>query len=426
MAQYHEIPRKSPAARVTGFLFLGGFVALAAVVIIQQRLLSPGQEATASPGVVGIQEPHQAPPSSSSRAPWQTELAIGQALLEDGRLVQSFSDGTKARLTIEPELQQAAEQILRRNEVPYGSIVLVSVRTGRVLAMAGHSSVDPRLGPERLATQAWAPAASVFKLVTAAALLERNRAQPLTRVCYNGGLRRLTAANLMDDPQKDTSCNTLADAIGMSINPVVGKLARKLSRDELLETANRFGWNARIDADLELSQSRADIPHDELERARVAAGFWRTTLSPLHGAQIAQALANGGVMVRSQLVDELRDPTGAPKELPQTWRRQVVTPFVAKVVGRMMVLTTTVGTAKDGFYDSRGGAYLPDYKVAAKTGSLSRKDPTLDYNWLVGYAPHDRPQVAFAIVLLNPLRWRTKPHFLARQILQAALARRAH
>jgi peptidoglycan glycosyltransferase len=377
-----------------GFLFLGGFGTLLTVVIVQQRVMSAARDDRPPSGSVGVQVETSAPPAPTDRPAWQKALSIRKALMEQGRLVQRLPDGTQARLTIEPELQQAAEQLLRRNEVPYGSIVLVSVRTGKILAMAGHSAADPRLGPERLATQAWAPAASVFKLITATALLERNRAQPLTRVCYHGGLRRLSAANLTDDPVKDTTCHTLADAIGMSLNPVVGKLARKLSRDELLETANQFGWNAQIDADLELAASRAEIPHEELPRAQVAAGFWQTTLSPLHGA------------------------------LPTAWRRQVTTPFVAKLLGRMMVLTTTVGTAKDGFYDARGKAYLPDYKVAAKSGTLGRTNPALDYNWLVGYAPYDRPQVAFAILLGNPVKWRTRPHFLARQILQAALARR--
>ena len=62
-------------------------------------------------------------------------------------------------------------------------------------------------------------------------------------------------------------------------------------------------------------------------------------------------------------------------------------------------------------------------KVAAKTGTLTRKSPPIDYNWLVGFAPFDRPQVAFAILLGNELKWRTKPHFLARQLLQAVFAR---
>lgn len=405
-------------------LFLGGFVVLLVVVAVQQRVRSASQPKRSGPDAVGVVHTGS-PPEQVRQFRWEREVSLRRAVLEKGRLVQTMADGTRIRLTLEPELQQTADRLLRRYELPYASIVLLSVRTGRVLVMAGYSKADPGLTPRQLALQAWAPAASVFKLVTAAALIERNKARPMTRVCYHGGLRRLTAANLSDDPKKDTTCHTLADAVGMSLNLVVGKLARKrLSRNELLDTANRFGWNAAIDFDLSLRPSLASIPAEEIPRARVAAGFWHTTLSPLHGALVAQALANGGVMVRPQLIDEIRRPDGRKVQLPERWRKQVVTPFTAKVVGRMMVLTTTVGTARDGFYDRRGRAYLPTVKVAAKTGTLTRKTPPLDYNWLVGFAPFDRPQVAFAILLGNQPRWRTKPHFLARQLLQAVFARR--
>ncbi len=422
MVQTTEIKTKKTGARTTGLLFLAGFGLLIAVVTIQQRVRSATRVDRSPPSAVGVQAPPDAPPAPNRLPAWQRGLSLRETVLEQGRLVQHRPDGTKVRFAVDPDLQQTADRLLRRYEVPYGAIVMLSVRTGRVLAMAGYAARDPRLGPIPLATKAWAPAASVFKLITASALLERNRARPMTKICYHGGLRGLTVENLVDDPKKDKTCHTFADGVGMSLNPVIGKLARKLTRDELLETTNRFGFNARVDADVPVDRSQAEIPRGEFARARVAAGFWHTTLSPLHGAQIAQAIANAGVMVRSRLVERVTTADGQASELPKRWRRQVVTPFVAKVVGRMMVLTTTVGTARDGFYDRRGRAYLPAHKVAAKTGSLRRKNPTLDYNWLVGFAPYDRPQVAFAVLLGNPLRWRTKPHYLARQMLQAYFA----
>lgn len=406
-------------------LFLVGFGAVLVAAALKQRALGAKEERPAGAPRVGIVEPEGNPPEQRSLPAWAREVALRKAVLSGDHLEQRLEGGTTVRFTLRPELQQTAEQLLRKYEVPYGAVVILSVRTGRVLAMAGVSKADPGLSPRDLTLRAWAPAASVFKLVTAAALVERNKARPMTRVCYHGGLRSLTAVNLADDPKKDTTCHTLADAIGMSLNPVIGKLARRrLSRGELLDTANRFGFNARIDFDLPLQASSASIPQGEIARARVAAGFWYTTLSPLHGALLAQALAAGGVMRRPRLVEEVRLPSGRKLPRPAQWTRRVVTPFTARVVGRMMVLTTTVGTARDGFYDRRGQAYLPDTKVAAKTGTLSRKSPSIDYNWLVGFAPYRRPQVAFAIVLGNPIRWRTKPCYLARHLLRSVFALR--
>jgi cell division protein FtsI/penicillin-binding protein 2 len=366
------------------------------------------------------------PPEPTAPAPWARELSVARAVLVDGRLVQTLADGTKVRLTIDPELQQTADRLLKQNAFPYASVVVLSVKTGNVLALSGASTADPGLTAERLATQAWAPAASVFKLVTAAALVERNKARPMSQVCYHGGERRLAASNLVDDPVKDKTCHTLADAIALSLNPVIGKLARKhLSREDLLETANRFGFNLRIDTDLTLDQSPADIPRDDVARAKVAAGFWHTNLSPLHGALLAQAFAAEGVMLRPRLVDQATGPTGKALPLPEAWKQNVMGAYTAKLIGRMMVATTTVGTARDGFFDRRGQAYLPDVRVAGKTGSLSRPSPPLDYNWFVGFAPYERPQVAFAVLLGNPVKWRTKPYTLAMHLLRAALARKA-
>jgi cell division protein FtsI/penicillin-binding protein 2 len=102
----------------------------------------------------------------------------------------------------------------------------------------------------------------------------------------------------------------------------------------------------------------------------------------------------------------------------------------------MMVLTTTMGTARRGFHDHRGMRYLP-VEVAGKTGSLSYRgqpgDPPLPaalpppggylgYSWFVGYAPADRPRIAFAVVVGNPAAWRIKATFVARRMVAEYLA----
>src|SRR5690349_17537954 len=75
----------------------------------------------------------------------------------------SMEDGGRAELTLDPRLQSSTEEVLRNFQIPYGAAVAISIPDGRVLALVGHSAVDPRLGPAELALRAWAPAASVFK-----------------------------------------------------------------------------------------------------------------------------------------------------------------------------------------------------------------------------------------------------------------------
>src|SRR4029434_2941729 len=105
-------------------------------------------------------------------------------------------------------------------QIPYGAAVVVSVPDGRVLAMVGRSAADPELGPVELALRAWAPAASVFKVVSATALVE-NGVTAATRPCYHGGVSSVLPDNLIDLPLLDRRCATLAYGLGKSQNAIL-------------------------------------------------------------------------------------------------------------------------------------------------------------------------------------------------------------
>jgi cell division protein FtsI/penicillin-binding protein 2 len=89
----------------------------------------------------------------------------------------------------------------------------------------------------------------------------------------------------------------------------------------------------------------------------------------------------------------------------------------------MMELTTRIGTAKATFHDRRGRRVLP-VDVAGKTGTLSAETDRgyVGYSWFVGYAPAERPAIAFAVVLGNNPNWRIKATYVGRQIVSEYLA----
>ena len=166
--------------------------------------------------------------------------------------------------------------------------------------------------------------------------------------------------------------------------------------------------------------SHLDVPADALEFARTAAGFWHSTLSPMHGALLAAAIANHGEMPAPTLVDRAFDANGRAVEMPlaAAGPRRVVPLDAAREVGRMMELTTRIGTAKATFRDKQGHRYLP-VEVAGKTGTLSAETDRgyLGYSWFVGYAPTDHPSIAFAVALGNSPQWRIKATYVARRIV---------
>jgi len=338
--------------------------------------------------------------------------ALGEASYDEalGRYVAPLEGGGRAILTLDPRLQARLERSLRSWNVPWGAVVLVEPATGRVLALAEHSRAEPsRRG---LATAALAPAASIFKLVTAAALLEEGVPAEKT-VCYHGGKRRLAPGNLADDPRRDRRCVTLTSAFGHSTNVVFAKLAgRGLDSGRLRSAAERFLFNAQIPFAQPVEVSAAEIPDDAFGLANTAAGFGKVRLSALHGALLAAVVANDGLMVPPVLVDAVEGATWPAAATP--WR--VVDEPVAVELGRMMRSTVTEGTARKVF--RRVAPSLRGVAVAGKTGSLADAAPYRDNSWFVGYAPADRPEVAVAAVVVNERLWRVRAPSLAREALE--------
>ena len=282
----------------------------------------------------------------------------------------ALEGGAHAELTLDPRLQGAAEEVFETFQIPYAAAVVISVPDGRVLALAAHSSASPELGVEELALHPWAPAASVFKVVSAAALITDGRLTPESRTCYHGGVSSIVPDNLVDIPRIDRTCATLAYGIGKSQNAIIAKLATShLTPGKLDRMAHAFGFGEGIPFDAPVEASQVEIPVDDrLEFARSAAGFWHSTLSPLHGA-----LDGGRDRQRRRDAHAAGDRARRSRPRACPWRfsagrtRTVMTPAVAREVGQMMELTTRMGTARHAFHDRKGRALLP-VSVAGKDG----------------------------------------------------------
>ncbi|MEC7521346.1 MAG: penicillin-binding transpeptidase domain-containing protein [Myxococcota bacterium] len=346
-----------------------------------------------------------------------------QHRVEDGVTVADLTDGSTAILSLDPGLQAHVAEVYSSYEVPWGALVALDPRSGRVLAYVSHSSADPNAGD--LVLDPGPPTASVFKVVTGAALIDAG-VQPDAPVCYHGGASRLMGHNLEDDPSRDRRCASLAEAMGGSINSVFGKLAdRHLDAPTLQRYAHAFGFGHALPFDVPTRVSPTEVPGDRLELARTAAGFWHNYMSPLHGALVAATIANDGRMPRPTLVDQVIDGRGREsyRAEPEVFR-EVIPRTTARAVGRMMVETTRRGTARRYFFDPRGNAFLPGIEAAGKTGTLANDDPYRGYTWFVGYAPVDEPQIAVAALVINEPRWRIKGAYAAREAMRYWLVQR--
>jgi cell division protein FtsI/penicillin-binding protein 2 len=344
--------------------------------------------------------------------------------LHPDRITSPLRHGLEAELTLEPDLQRSAWSVMKRYSMPEAGVVLMDVRTGELLVYASQISQGE---PFDVNVRAEAPAASIFKIVTAASLLETPGVNAQTEQCYRGGQSRILASELEEDPGRDRWCASLAVAMGRSINVVFARLAqRHLTPESLTETAGAFGFGAPIPFDVATEAPGIDLPHEPLDFARAAAGFWHTSLSPLAGASIAQTVANEGVTLKPRIVRAVLDgvePSWQADTEPVVLRRAVRSE-AAHELTKMMLQTVASGSAFKTFHDASGKPYLPFIRVASKTGTLTRKEENRHYTWFVGFAPADKPEVAISALVVNTPVWRIKAPQLARDVLRAYFAKR--
>jgi cell division protein FtsI/penicillin-binding protein 2 len=330
---------------------------------------------------------------------WRAEVRTLSPRLDGERLVQPLSDGGRAELTLEPALQGAAEQLLRAADPVRGAAVVVDVNDGRLLALAGRTRTAPGANDLSVPLGVWAPAASVFKLVTTAALLDAG-VRPDVRVCYHGGKGSIEADNLVPKRRLDNRCRNLTYGLAKSQNAIIGRLAHEhLDPERLIKTATAFGFGSAPAFELPVVPSTVQVPSEPLAFARTAAGFWQSQLSPLQGALMAATIARDGRALPLHVVARVVDGGGRERPVPLSAPgAQLLGEETAHTLGRMMINTTEWGSAQKAFHDGAHHRLLP-VRVAGKTGTLTSRDPYLAYSWFVGFAPADDPKIAFAVLL---------------------------
>jgi penicillin-binding protein A len=324
--------------------------------------------------------------------------------------------------TLDPTLERAADRLLRGAKPVEGAVVALEPKTGRVLAFRaltnGGSSVD-------VLTQARLPAASLFKVVTTTALLETTGIGLQDQVCINGGMHGIERRHLEPARGPGTQCGQFAWALGHSKNAVFAQLAtRLLTRDDLLKTAERIGFNGKLaldDGEQMAELGRLSVPYSDLDFARAAAGFQGSSLSPLGAAYLMTLIARGGSPVPLRLHEAIE---GAPQSLPAAPPFSVKT---AQRLTRMLEVTVETGTSRGAFTAPGGKRFLPGIRVAGKTGTLrpAEGEDTMT-SWFVGFAPSRSPEIVVTVMLVNGHTYRRKANELARDLLRTYFRAHGH
>jgi len=278
-----------------------------------------------------------------------------------------------------------AAKIDRKNSSKVG-IVVMDPTDGRILAMVGYDKTDPLNNP---CMDSSFPAASIFKIVTAAAAMEKCRLDPESKLHFNGRKHTLYKSQLKETVNKYTHTISFKDAFAKSVNPVFGKIgALCLDKDVFESYAKAIGFYRIIDFEIFLPPSLMVITNEPYRLAEIACGFTRKTrISPVHGALIAATTLNRGTLIAPTIVDRITD-----KNKNTLYRNrptiigQAYSPETAAGLQDLMKTTVQSGTVRGRFRKHRKDKVISKLEIGAKTGTINNQTDDLKYDWFVGYA----------------------------------------
>ncbi|MFH1861065.1 MAG: penicillin-binding transpeptidase domain-containing protein [bacterium] len=325
----------------------------------------------------------------------------------------------RAISTLLPFLQNTAVDLFQQYKIPVGAVVALDPSTGAILAMASQGN-DPLNHHLPLTLSSSYPAASIFKIVTLSAALERETIHPndilkaTKRLKYDGKWI-CDSSNVFPGPI------SVGNALAKSCNTAFATMAIGVGYPCLEKYAEKFGFNSKLCSDMPVEISSAVISDETYDIAASGAGFGDINMSPLHGALIAASIANKGQIMKPTLVKQIVNTEGRVLVTPNAQvMRTPITPETAEIIKTMMIQTVHgEGNAHKAFYDRRGNPYIPGIKIAGKTGSLSCKSQPKNCTWFVGFAPADNPEIAIAVLIVNHDTWRAKACTITRRILEA-------
>ena len=363
-----------------------------------------------------------APPPQLSREDLPAildDVANDTNMLTDVFVCEKDGRQLTIQTTIDTKLQRYIQILLNRSRTLQAAVVVINPADGSVIAMADH---DSNGNGQNLNLKADYPAASLFKIVSAAAALENSGYTPDTVVYFRGRRHTLYKSQLKQTKGRWTTETTLRKAFALSNNSVFGKLGiYVLGQSTLAEYAAKFAFNRPIPFDLPLAVSPIEVPADDFGLAEIASGFNKKTLiSPLHATLLAAVAANEGRMPIPWLVDTVQDekdqllyhadPAVLNRPLSGT---------AAKDLTVLMEDAARYGTSRSAFRKLRRKKLFKTFDLGAKTGTINDQTDSFKYDWITAFAlaPNGNRGIVVGVLGVHGKMLGTRSTELARAII---------
>lgn len=326
-------------------------------------------------------------------------------LIKDVQVAQNAKAGKALALSIDLRLQYLAHRELRNalleHDAKAGSLVMVDVKTGEVLAMVNHPTYNPNnrrnLTPAAMRNRAMIDVfepGSTIKPLSMAAALETGRWKPSDIVQVGNGTLQIGRYSIRDVSRTQGPALDLTGILINSSNVGMSKVAFDVGGAQLFEVFTKLGFGR--DTGLGFPGERVgNLPNHrqwrQAETATLSYGYG-LSVTAVQLAHAYAALGNGGAMTPLSMIRVDSKPG----------TMQVVSANVAKTLQGMLQEVTE---------SPRGAvrARVPGYHVAGKSGTARKTSVgTKGYqansyrSLFAGFAPAQDPRIALVVVIDEP------------------------
>jgi peptidoglycan glycosyltransferase len=352
---------------------------------------------------------------------YDSEL-LGRDILLQGHsladLLNSHNPTGTVVLTLTRTAQEAAKAALHGRR---GSVVVVDVKTGGIVASYSEPSFDPTplASHKTAAVQKYFtaleanplhpdlprayreryPAGSTFKVLTTAVALDAGIVNPTTPFPRVTNIPLPQSNKTLSNFGGERCGGTLAESFTVSCNTTFARIGLTLG-DRLATGITAFGINAPAPP-IDLSPGAASSVGPEFGTfsnnqpffALGAIGQGDVAVTPLEMALVAESVADDGVIMVPHVMSEIRasDGTVVRRYHPSVWRR-AMTPGTAAILNEFMrsVVASPNGTGT--------AARIPGIIVAGKTGTAEAPGGP-PHAWFIAFAPAEAPRYAIAVIV---------------------------
>ncbi len=318
----------------------------------------------------------------------------------NGDKITSSADGSDIHLTVDPNIQDQAEETLKKIVDQWsavgGDVIVEDPNTGKILTMASYPNFDPNNYSQSQMSNFINPnvqllyePGSVFKILTMAAGIDTNKITPDTTY-YDTGLDIINGKKIHDWDNKAHGLQTMTDVIVHSLNLGTIFAEKTMGHEIFTDYVKKFGMGDLTGIQLpgEVSGNLQSLRNGRDVNYATASFGQGIAITPIEMITAASAIANGGLLMK---------PIIRENEQPEVIRR-VISEDTAKKVTQMMVKDVVENVL----------AAIPNYNIAGKSGTAYIPDlkhggyTSQVIDSFIGFAPAINPKFIVLIRLDAP------------------------